>query len=210
MTEPIIDAGPALNFLAVNRLDLVFNTVGKLSTPETVAAEVARNIRRNPRFRDVPEHRWKKLTTAGWISILSDEGDELDALCARVEQQSLDLRKLQSKDLGELMVVLHAVLEAERGRHVTVLIDDGAGARLAARESHKIERARQSRHPEFGSITLINSMTILQRQANTRLIPDRAAMRRIYGKLSEFDDGLPNRIETTDLLSSRWWNPRGK
>lgn len=124
----------------------MFQTVGKLNTPETVAAEVSRNIRHNPRFGKVPEHRWKILTNAGWISILSDEGDELDALCARVEQQSLDLRKRQSKDLGELMIVLHAVMAAECGRHVTVLIDDGAGARLARATRSNVPACRGIRN----------------------------------------------------------------
>ncbi|HZP51786.1 hypothetical protein [Actinocrinis sp.] len=38
-------------------------------------------------------------------------------------------RLKQSKDLGEIMVVAHAVVAAEASTAATVLIDDGAGAR---------------------------------------------------------------------------------
>ena len=40
--RPIIDAGPGLNFLSINRERLLIATLGELSAPETVQDEVFR------------------------------------------------------------------------------------------------------------------------------------------------------------------------
>jgi len=39
-TRPIIDAGPSLNFLSINKERLLIATMGKLSAPESVLTEV--------------------------------------------------------------------------------------------------------------------------------------------------------------------------
>ncbi|MGW4364747.1 hypothetical protein ACWEKT_03795 [Nocardia takedensis] len=200
--KPIIDAGPALNFIAARQENLLLKSVGPLSTPETVATEVLRMSRTDPLFAGV-ELRWKTLTQK-YIEVLSDEGADLDAICARIAGQPLSRRRRTGKDLGELMVILHAAAAAERGEHVAVLIDDGAGARQAELEKRRIERLR-GRNPTFGSISLVSTMTVLASKAGTDLIPTRVEMRAIYGKLSRFDDGLPNDISRTGLLSPTVW-----
>jgi hypothetical protein len=48
---------------------------------------------------------------------------------------SASVHQRQAKDLGETMVIAHAVVVAESGQDVTVLIDDGAGVRSAPRRS---------------------------------------------------------------------------
>lgn len=45
-----------------------------------------------------------------------------------------------SRDLGETMVIAHAVVAAERGERIGVLIDDGNGVRVAASEIRRLER----------------------------------------------------------------------
>jgi hypothetical protein len=42
--RPIIDAGPALNFLSIRKERLLLATLGRLSTPEIVAPEVMRDL----------------------------------------------------------------------------------------------------------------------------------------------------------------------
>lgn len=207
MSRPIIDAGPALNFLAANQINLVIKSMGgPLSTPETVAKEILQKSRTDSLFdRAAMEKRWKTLTSKDWIEVLLDEGDDLNAICARIERQPLELRKRHAKDLGELMVVIHAVRAAEQGYDVKVLIDDTEGAKLAERERRRIALARTTGSRGFGSITLVSSLTILRKQAGTDLIPDRAKMREIYAKLSPFDAGLPTSIRSTDLLDPQWW-----
>jgi hypothetical protein len=53
----------------------------------------------------------------------------------RISGLPIDERKTQPKDLGETMVIAHAVVAAESGQAVTVLIDDGPGAQIATLES---------------------------------------------------------------------------
>jgi hypothetical protein len=48
---PIIDAGPGLNFLSVNKERLLIAVLGPLSAPETVRDEVLRKSRQDDRFR---------------------------------------------------------------------------------------------------------------------------------------------------------------
>lgn len=71
---------------------------------------------------------WRKLTTR-WIEILPDDATpELATVVQRVSGLPMDERRRQPKDLGETMVIAHAVVAAESGHSVTILIDDGPGA----------------------------------------------------------------------------------
>ncbi|WP_428962331.1 PIN domain-containing protein [Micromonospora fluostatini] len=107
------------------------------------------------------------------------------------------------KDLGEIMVVAHAVVAAEAGATMTVLIDDGSGAQIATAEIHRLQRLRTQGRP-VGSIKLVSTLTVLERAAGTEHIPDRSAMRDVYLRLRGLDDGLPP-IESTSLLSASQW-----
>ena len=49
--RPIIDAGPGLNFLSVNKERLLIAVLGPLSVPEAVQDEVLRKSRQDDRFR---------------------------------------------------------------------------------------------------------------------------------------------------------------
>jgi len=49
--RPIIDAGPGLNFLSINKERLLIEILGPLSTPETVQDEVLLKARQDGRFR---------------------------------------------------------------------------------------------------------------------------------------------------------------
>jgi hypothetical protein len=200
--RPIIDAGPSLNFLAINRERLLIAVMGPLSAPETVRDEVLRKAQTDDRFHAAAT-TWRKLTPR-WIDILSDdETPELAAVVHRITQQPLQQRVRQSRDLGELMVIAHAVVAAEAGDTVTVLIDDGQGASIATAEIRRLRRL-QTAGRAVGSIRLAGTLTVLQRAAGGEQLPDRAAMRDIYKRLRDVDDGLPP-IEMTSLLSADLW-----
>ena len=51
----------------------------------------------------------------------------------------------------------------------------------------------------------MNTLTVLQRAAGGKYLPDKATMRDIYHRLRGLDDGLPP-IETTNLLSGDLWS----
>ncbi|NNH76032.1 hypothetical protein HLB23_40345 [Nocardia uniformis] len=204
--KPVIDAGPALNFLAINQQRLLLDVLGPISTPETVESEVLRKSRTDRRFERVGLV-WSKLTPK-WVEVLSDEWtDTLEAVCARQLDMPWTERKKQAKDLGELLVVAHAVAAAEQGQLVTVVIDDQSGARMATAEAQRLDRLRAQQRP-VGRIILVNTTIILERAAGTTHIPDRAAMKAIYAKLRTCDDGL-SPISNTRLLSADLWKGRG-
>ncbi|EFC83284.1 hypothetical protein [Parafrankia sp. EUN1f] len=200
--RPVIDAGPALSFLAVNKERLLIGVLGRLSAPETVAAEVIRKARSDHRFR-AAEAVWNKLTPT-WIEILPDDvTPELAVVVSRISRLPVHERMKDGRDLGETMVVAHAVVAAETGAMVTVLIDDGAGAAVATAERRRLERLRM-RGRSVGGLRLVSTLTVLERAAGGEHLPDRAAMRSLYSRLRAGDDGLPP-IEKTKLLGPGIW-----
>lgn len=203
--RPIIDAGPGLNFLSINKERLLIAVLGELSAPETVQEEVLRKSKQDERFR-AAGRIWLKLTPK-WVEILSDDQTpELEAVIRRITQLPMEKRLRDSKDLGETMVIAHAVVFAEMGETVTVLIDDGKGAQIAASEIRRLERLK-GRGQAVGDIHLVSTLTVLKNAAGTEHIPNKAAMRNIYSQLRGLDDGLPP-IEKTGLLSPELWQRR--
>ncbi|MFI7542918.1 hypothetical protein [Actinoplanes sp. NPDC049599] len=200
---PIIDAGPGLNFLSINKERLLIGVLGPLSAPEAVANEVIRKSRQDPRFRAAAP-AWRKLTPK-WIRVLSDDQTpELAAVVHRITRQPMCERLRHSKDLGEVMVIAHAVVAAETGGSVVVLIDDGPGARIATTEIRRLDRLRSAGRAS-GSVSLISTLTVLERAADSEHIPARDAMRNLYERLRGLDDGLPP-IDATALLTTPRWD----
>ncbi|OLR91266.1 PIN domain-containing protein [Actinokineospora bangkokensis] len=206
MTErPIIDAGPGLNFLSIGKERLLIEVLGPLSTPETVRDEMMRKAERDSRFQRVGATLPKLVPR--WLEVLSDNRtSELDAVVSRMTQVPMETRQRNSKDLGETMVVAHAVVAAEAGKEVTVLMDDGQGIKMAVLEIRRIERLRAGGRP-VGNVRLVKTETVLQRAAGGPHIPDRGAMRSIYTQKRGLDDGLPP-IDSTYLLSPATWSTR--
>lgn len=201
--RPIIDAGPGLNFLSINKERVLIGVLGPLSTPETVQKEVLRKAAQDERFRAAATI-WRKLGPR-WMEVLSDDQTpELAAAVHRITRQPMEQRLTQPKDLGETMVIAHAVVAAERGETVTVLIDDGDGARAATSEIRRLRRL-QAGGRDVGSIRLVGTLTVLERAAGKRLIQTRTDMHDVYARLRRLDDGLPP-IQKTNLLSPAHWS----
>lgn len=201
--RPIMGAGPGINFLSVNKERLLFSTLGALSVPEAVEAEILRKAGRDRRFA-AAERVWKKLPER-LLDVLSDDvTDELSAAVQRISGVPFDQRIRSGKDLGETMVIAHASVAAEAGEHVIVLIDDGGGCRAATAEARRLQRLQTGRRA-VGSIGLIQTVTVLERAAGGEHLPDRASMRELYGRLRNLDDGLPA-LDTTNLLDLACWH----
>ena len=161
-----------------------------------------RKSRSDKRFH-AAEAVWNRLSEK-YLEILSDDATpDLSAAVSRISQLPFDERKRSAKDLGETMVVAHAAVKAEAGQSVIVIIDDGQGALLAQAEKNRLNRLRV-RGQTVGTITITNTVSILGRAAGTSHVPDRAAMRAVYKRLRECDDGLLP-IDQTNLLSQALW-----
>ncbi|MFF5289226.1 hypothetical protein [Paractinoplanes globisporus] len=204
--RPIIDAGPGLNFLSINKERLLIGMLGPLSAPAAVEAEVLRKAAQDQRFRPA-EAVWRKLASK-WIQILPDDPTpELARVVNRITQQPMAERLTRSKDLGETMVIAHAVVAAESGADVIILIDDGLGAQTATGEIRRLDRLRlRAGNSTIGSIRLASTLTVLERAAGTTHIPGRAQMRATYQRLRSLDDGLPPIEKTALLTTTRWAN----
>lgn len=203
MTRPIIDAGPALNFFAINKERLLISVLGRLATPATVHAEVLRKADTDRRFTAARTVLGK--LGPSWLEILPDDSTVpgLAAAVARISQLPMHKRLQQAKDLGELMVIAHAATIADTGSDVVVLIDDQDGANLATSEAARLDRLRALGNP-VGTIRLVGTRTILAKAAGGDHIPTKAAMRDLYAKLRRLDDGLLP-FERTGLLDNSLW-----
>lgn len=201
----IIDAGPAINFLATNNEKLLLSvTGGSLCAPETVADEVHRKARADARFGAAPAV-WSRLANARRLQVLSDAATpDLVAVVERLSGYPYEVRSRRARDLGELMVIAHAVPLAESGYDVVVLIDDSEGARLATLEMKRIQRLVWEGSCD-GSFTLVNTAGVLTAAAGNRWLPDKSAMRRVYTAIRACDDGLVD-INQTRLLHPDTWS----
>lgn len=187
--RPIIDAGPALNFMSINRERVLTGALGPLSAPETVRDEVFRKSKTDPRF-EAAASVWSKLGDK-YMEILSDDPTPgLAGVVSRISAMPADLRLSIRKDLGELMVVAHAVLLAEAGATVLVVIDDQGGVRLAHREMKRLQRMRAAGEP-VGEIVVMGTVDVLREAAEKRFVQDVHAMRILYAKITGCCDGLP-------------------
>jgi len=131
------------------------------SARERTDAELTEQIRRiHAELRGDPDVRrvWAEHVVRG-VRVATKR--ELAAVVHRITRQSMEQRLKHPKDLGETMVIAHAVVVAEAGETVTVLIDDGPGARTATAEISRLRRLHASGRA-VGSIRLVSTLTVLE------------------------------------------------
>lgn len=183
-----MDAGPGLNFFSVNKERLLIATIGPIAIPEVVHTEIRRKADQDRRF--AAAGRVLQKLPEKYLEILEDATTpELAAVVQRISRLPLEVRRRTGKDLGEMMVVAHAVVEAETGQDVVVLIDDGGGRKMAQLEAARLNRLKRGGR-QVGSIALMDTLAVLRKAAGTSHIPDRNSMRELYSRLRQLDDGL--------------------
>ncbi|GAA1882767.1 hypothetical protein GCM10009715_31440 [Paeniglutamicibacter psychrophenolicus] len=202
--RPVIDAGPALNFFSINKQRLLIGVLGPLCAPETVRDEVLRKAQREEGRFGHAAVAWSKL--GHYMQILSDEWtDDLARAVSDVAGMPMADRMKTSRDLGEIMVIAHALIAAKAGAEVTVLIDDGAGRQLASAQRSRLKRLREAGNPRVGRIALIGTVTVLKLAAQHGQVAGKGEMREIYARLRCLDDGLVP-IERSGLLDAGLWH----
>lgn len=204
MAATIIDAGPCLNFLASHCERILFHVVDKgVSVPASVKAEALRKAMRDSRFKGVPV-TWAKLEANSWLHVLSDEITlELQSAAMDVLTQPLVQRQRQARDLGEVMVITHAVSLAYAGHDVVIIMDDGAGRALASTQIARLDIMRTAGE-RVGEVALYGTVDILRGAAGSKHLVDMKSLREVYGRLRLLDDGLPNLADTGLLDQSLW------
>lgn len=170
--RPVIDAGPALNFFSINKQRLLIGVLGPLSAPETVRDEVLRKAKREEGRFGHASVVWSRL--GQYMQILSDEWtDDLARAVSDVAGMPMADRMKTSKDLGEIMVIAHALVAAKAGAEVTVLIDDGAGRQLAGAQRSRLQRLREAGNPGVGRLALVGTATVLKLAAQHGQVADK-------------------------------------
>lgn len=201
--RPIMDAGPGVNFFSLHQERLLFRALGPIAVPETVQEEILRKARQEQRFAPAATVIGKLPTRL--FEVVADEANDQDLVRAvdRLTGMPLVERRRRSKDLGETMVVAHASVAAMSGADVRVLIDDGGGQDLAVLEQHRLDVLRRNGR-QVGRLIIVDTRTVLARAAELSLLEDRGAMRKLYERLRELDDGLVP-IQDTGLLDLDCW-----
>lgn len=201
--DAIIDAGPALTFLArKDTTRILYAGLGKvdLLAPEQVEYEVIRKSRKEKQRFGAAEAAWKKIVDANRLTVLpDDETAELAAAVQRLCLMPMSERMRQQQDLGELLVIAHAAVRAEAGRDVAVLIQERDGTAMAYNEARRISHLEGT-----GRLRVWNTQTILLRAAGSAHLPDRAKMKTVYENMRPLDAALPPTSETNLLTSAIW------
>ena len=175
----IIDAGPALTFMAAGQRKLLLEVVDRrgnqLQTPEAVVEEVTRKAAQQKRFAGC-DAELAGLIARGKVKLLLDDitDDVLTKQVRRITGVGTAIRLGESKDLGETMVIAHALKQKAAGIEVRVFIDEWRGQKVAVDKGLKV----------------VSTESILIGAISLQLIADRGEMRKVYGRLREFDDGL--------------------
>ncbi len=201
----IIDAGPALTFLArKDTTRILYAGLGgaDLLAPEQVELEVIRKSRQEKRRFGAAEAAWSTIVAANRLTVLSDdETAELTAAVQRLCLMPMSERMRQQKDLGELLVIAHAAVRAEAGEDVAVLIQERNGTAMARNEARRIEKLGG-----IGRFRVWNTQTILLRAVGSTYLPDKATMKSVYESMLTLDAALPAISETALLTAAVWEN----
>lgn len=189
----LLDAGPALNFLAVSQQDILIKLASRWGTvlhvPERVHEEILAKASNDSRFQRTPAvATWRTLHAAARVVILSDDITDsrlLEEAVSRVSDRDAHDRVRQGKDLGEIMVLAHASVLAQAGADVGILMDETDGRRRAAAELRWLVERNCP-----GRLSVWATEQVLRGAQSAGWIPQ---WEEVYDKMRPFDDGLPPR-----------------
>jgi hypothetical protein len=196
----ILDAGPCITFCAAAKQALLIEVLqrgsNQLHVPDVVDDEIGK---RGSNRRDFPAstvNNWRLLTEHDYIGVLdssvaTEDAEALSDAVKKLTGTPLAQRLTESKDLGEIMVIAHAMVRKDKGEDVYVVIDEHRGQKLASK---------------FG-IKIIDTAWILSSAVKRGLIADRGEMRKTYDSLRQYDAGLVH-IDQTGLLKKALWSQK--
>lgn len=169
----ILDTGPSLNFFSIGKANLLLDTLHSVTASLAMPADVVQEIRdktnEDERFRGSDRALDWALRNGHIAELDSRSGvdPDVDKFVSAILGMPHERQATRAKDIGERMVVAHAMALRNRGERVLVLIDDGGGQLLAQKYGFKP----------------VTTLHVLRRAARLGLIADWSEMREIYLRL---------------------------
>lgn len=180
----IADTSVLLNFICAGEQDLLLKFVGdeQLHVPEAVKDEVERKLK-TPKFQS-GFTTWISLVTHGHVKVLKDNYGRLWKYIHLFSGRGYTIQGGMAKNLGEYTAIAHclAILEDDPSVKTAIIIDDEEARRLI----NKRQAAK-----------VFTTEAVLLRCVQLHILPDRGESRRVWNKLSRFDNLLP--FEETKL-----------
>lgn len=180
MTRKFIfaDTSVLLNFICAGEQDLLLKFVGdeQLYVPEAVKNEVKRKLE-TPRFQSGFK-TWTSLVTHGHVKVLEDDYERLWKHIHLFSGPGYTIQDGMAKNLGEYTAIAHclALLEDNPSVKTAIIIDD--------EEAKQLINKRQA-------ATVFTTEAVLLRCVQLHILKDRGEPRRVWKKLSKFDNLLP-------------------
>jgi predicted nucleic acid-binding protein len=145
VTSVILDTGPCLNFLAVNEGKLLYSVLGasnnRILVPQEVANEIVDKARESAKF-SAAARRFEGLSREPKFAVLESKLDDVALIRAmrrvspgKPPSELLAARRM--KDLGEILVISHAIKLRDEGNTVSLVMDERIGRKLAIRHGFK-------------------------------------------------------------------------
>lgn len=189
----LVDAVCWVHFCAAGRSKLLLDVLTALNMEVLVPGEVDEEVQNKSGFPTLKSH-WPKFKQAPNVRILpklkADDEDQPEVVAAVVRIRGVGAARALAmpKDLGEIVVIAHAVHLREQGRDVQVLIDDQGGQQLADEE-------------DLDVVTI----EVLLMAGVARGVLASAELRKTYEQLIPFGGGLPT-WDASDLkkLHQQW------
>ncbi|WP_426560405.1 hypothetical protein ACPPVT_11705 [Angustibacter sp. McL0619] len=186
----LLDAGPALNFLAVGQENVLIQTAAshrlQLATAARVDNEVTGMAKDARFYRTAVKRTWQTLKSTGRLEVLVDDTTDraFGEAIERLSGVPAEVRVRTRKSLGEIMVLAHASVLAQAGADAFVLIDDGDARKRARTEADWLVADGTT-----GVLRVWSTRQVLS-QADPAWITDKQTWQRVYTAMRAFDDGL--------------------
>ncbi|MFJ6216950.1 hypothetical protein ACIQGZ_27015 [Streptomyces sp. NPDC092296] len=190
----VLDAVVCVHFAGANLVPVLTTALASAGFTLLVPQEVCDEVRRKDAKYPGLAKRWAALERSRQVQVLPRL--ELATAPARVidvleEIRDLDFEQalLDSRDLGEHVVIAQGVHLKEQGRAVALLIDDGGGQRAARRWDMDI-------------LTMEDVLMLALYAGRFAALDD---LRGAYRRLREYGDGLPDFQQTALPAAFRAW-----